>query len=452
MINFGHTNNKLMDIPKLNPDQKRVVIIGAGFAGLKLAKDLSSKLFQVVLIDKNNYHQFQPLMYQVATSGLEPSSICFPLRKIFHGKQNIFIRIAEVEFISTKHQIIETNLGEVEYDYLVLSYGAVTNYFNNKTIEENAFSMKSVSDALLLRNSLLQNYEKALVAQTERERESLLNVVVVGGGPTGVELAGAIAEMKQKILPKDYAEINFHQMHIYLLEASSRLLNGMSDKSGEAVKAYLNKLGVEVKTGTAVQDYDGSTVKLATGQSINSNCLIWATGVKGLKIKGLPDTSFASNDRILVDKFNFVLDTKNIFAIGDIALMKTSDFPKGHPQVAQAAIQQAELLAKNLKAINTKGLLEEFQYQDKGSMATVGHNLAVAEIGKIKLKGFMAWAIWMLIHLLAIIGIKNRLIILLNWTWQYFTYDPSLRLIIKPKEQSKEKIRMPNASFVVAKP
>jgi len=439
MIISGPLKIKNMDLPKVNKNQKRVVIVGAGFAGLNLAKKLPSKLFQVVLLDRNNYHQFQPLLYQVATSGLEPSSICFPLRKIFHGRTNIFIRIAEVELISPEDKCIRTNMGDIEYDYLVLAYGAITNYFNNSTLEENAFPMKSVSEALLLRNTLLQNYEQALTAETEEERDALLNVVVVGGGPTGVELAGAIAEMKQKILPKDYAELNFKNMHIYLLEASPNLLNGMNAASGSAVRSYLQKLGVEVKTGAAVKDYDGVKTILANGEIIYSSCLIWAAGVKGSVIKGLPSSAIAPNDRILVDQYNYVKGESNIFAIGDIALMESKQFPKGHPQVAQVAIQQAEILAKNLKNLSLNGPLLKFQYKEKGRLATVGRNLAVAELGRLNLKGFFAWFIWMLVHLMSIIGIKNRMFILLNWIWQYFTYDPSLRLIIKPKEKTRGK-------------
>lgn len=427
-----------MDIPDKYGNQKRVVIVGAGFAGLTLAKKLSLKYFQVILIDKNNYHQFQPLLYQVATSGLEPSSISFPLRKIFQQKRNIFIRMTQVNAVSPETKMVHTDIGDVEYDYLVLAQGATTNYFNNDQLQKNAYSMKSVSEALLLRNTLLQNYELALNAENKEQRSSLLNVVIVGGGPTGVELAGAIAEMKKKILPKDYVEINFGHMHIHLLEAAPRLLNGMSSQSGNTVVEYLNGLGVEVQTNTAVKDYDGETISLNNGKTIHSRCLIWAAGVKGVSIPGIPTGSAAANNRILVNQYNLVKDLPRVYAIGDIALMQDKLLPKGHPQVAQVAIQQARLLAKNLQKIESGKPLIAFQYKDKGSLATVGRNLALAEIGKLKLKGFVAWFVWMLVHLMSIIGIKNRLFVLINWMWQYITYDQSLRLIIRPSDKKNE--------------
>ena len=427
-----------MDIPDKHDKQKRVVIVGAGFAGLTLAKKLAAKFFQVILIDKNNYHQFQPLLYQVATSGLEPSSISFPLRKIFQKRRNVFIRMTKVSSISPETKTVHTEIGDVDYDYLVLAHGATTNFYNNRQLQENAFSMKSVSEALLLRNSLLQNYEQALNAENEEKRSSFLNVVIVGGGPTGVELAGAIAEMKKKILPKDYSELNFRQMHIHLLEAAPRLLNGMSESSGKTVVDYLEQLGVEVHSSTAVKDYDGERVSLSNGKIINSHCLIWAAGVKGVAIPGIPQKSIAANNRLFVDQYNKVRDSEDIYAIGDIALMQNDAWTKGHPQVAQVAIQQAVLLAKNLENAQAGKSLKPFQYNDKGSLATVGRNLALAEIGKIKLKGFVAWFVWMAVHLMSIIGVKNRLFILINWMWLYLTYDQSLRLIIKPTFKNNE--------------
>lgn len=424
-----------MDLPVLKPKQKRVVIIGAGFGGIKLAKKLSHKHFQVIIIDRNNYHQFQPLLYQVATSGLEPSSISFPLRKIFQEYKNVFIRIAEAESIDTENQRVLTSIGDIPYDYLVLAQGATTNFFNNAKIQEHAYPMKSVSESLLLRNTLLQNYERSLIVSTEEEKEALLNVVIVGGGPTGVELAGAIAEMKNNILPKDYSEINFKRMKIYLIEASPRLLGALSDKSAERVEKYLNNMDVEVLTSTSVQDYDGTTVSLGNGGQLKSNCLIWAAGVKAFVIPGIPQSSLAPNGRILVNEYNEVAGLSGVFAIGDAALMQTESYPKGHPQVAPVAMQQADLLAKNLVSIKESQPQKAFEYHDKGSMATVGRNKAVAEIGKLKLTGFFAWLTWMAVHLMSIIGVKNRLVVLLNWMWQYFTYDQSLRLIIKAEEK-----------------
>jgi NADH dehydrogenase len=419
-------------------NQKRVVIVGAGFAGLTLAKKLSPKYFQVILLDKNNYHQFQPLLYQVATAGLEPSSISFPLRKIFQKRKNVFIRIAEVTSVNVENNHLHTSIGDIRYDYLVLANGSETNFFGMDDLQQNAFSMKSVSEALLLRNTLLQNYEQALTSHNEEEKSALLNIVVVGGGPTGVELAGAIAEMKNKILPKDYPELNFGQMNVHLMEAAPRLLNGMNEASGKTVEQYLADLGVHVHTATSVKNYNGHTVLLQNGNSLFSRCLIWAAGVKGSSIEGLPQTSVLPNKRVLVDDFNRVIGLQNVFALGDLASMKTGLFLKGHPQVAPVAMQQAVQLAINLKNEQKKIEMKPFVYRDKGSMATVGRNLAVAELGKIKMKGFMAWFVWMAVHLMSIIGVKNRLFILINWIWQYVTYDQSLRLIIRPTEKKSK--------------
>ncbi len=427
-----------MDIPFTTKKQKRVLIVGAGFAGLTLARKLSATYFQVVLLDKNNYHQFQPLLYQVATAGLEPSSISFPLRKVFQSKRNVFIRVAEVKTILPEACEIITNVGIIPYDYLVLANGADTNFFGNENLRQYGYSMKSVSEALLIRNTLLQNYEQALVTSNEDERTALLNIVVVGGGPTGVELAGAIAEMKNKLLPKDYPELNFDSMKIYLLEAAEGLLGGMSHSSGQTVKKYLETLGVTVNTGTSVKDYNGETVFLNDKTTLTSKCLIWAAGVKGVPIPGISQDVILPNNRIKVDGYNRVLYHQGIFALGDLASMVSKDTPRGHPQVAPVAMQQATLLAKNLECLLTAQPLTSFVYNDQGSMATVGRNLAVAEMGKLKLRGFIAWATWMFIHLMSVIGVKNRLFIFINWMWQYITYDQSLRLIIRPTEKKKE--------------
>ena len=347
-----------MDIPHKNSIQKRVVIVGAGFAGLTLAKKLSSKYFQVILIDKNNYHQFQPLLYQVATSGLEPSSISFPLRKIFQHYKNVYIRIAEVKNIHPEENFIETSIGNVDFDYLVLAQGAETNYFNNQSLQQNSFSMKSVAEALYLRNTLLQNFEQALISNSKNEIEALLHIVIVGGGPTGVELAGAIAEMKNNILPKDYPELDFKQMNIVLIEASSRLLGGMSVQSGKEAQQYLEALGVKLQMNTSVNNYDGNSAALSNGTILYSRCLVWAAGVKGMPLKGLPASSVLPNNRIRVDAFNRIPGMANAFAIGDVALMQGEQSPKGHPQVAPVAIQQAALLAKNLENVVSQKEIE----------------------------------------------------------------------------------------------
>lgn len=423
-----------MNLSNQNKNQKRVVIIGAGFAGIKLARKLSEKEFQVILVDKNNYHQFQPLLYQVATGGLEPSSISFPLRKIFKSYDNVSVRLSEVLEIKPEIQTIETTSGNITYDILVLAQGATTNFFNNKNIQANAYSMKSVSESLFLRNTLLENYEKATTTDISI-RKSLLNVVIVGGGPTGVELAGTIAEMRNKTLPKDYPELNFGQMQVYLIEASSKLLSAMTDSSSVKVVEYLKNMGVQVITNQAVKNYDGEIALLNDDTELKTKCLIWAAGVKGLSIPGIPSSAVALNERVFVNEFNEVRGLSNAFAIGDIALMETLAYPKGHPQVAPVAMQQAELLAINLLAKEHNKPMTAFVYHNKGTMATVGKNKAVVEVGKIKVHGYFAWAVWMFVHLMSIIGIKNRIFILLNWMWHYFSYDSSLRLIIKPKVQ-----------------
>jgi len=421
------------NIPESN--QKRVVIVGAGFGGLALAQELSGSDFQVVLIDKNNYHQFQPLFYQVATAGLEPSSISFPLRKIFHSKKNVLIRVTDVIQILSGTNEVETGLGLINYDFLVLATGADTNFFGQKNIEANAIPMKSVSEALYLRNTLLQNFEKALTTSDADEKAGLLNIVVVGGGPTGVEVAGTLEEMRTTVLPKDFPEIDFNQMRIYLMEGSPKLLAAMSEGASKKAKEFLEKLGVIVQTGTVVKDFDGKTVVLSDGKTIRSNTLIWAAGIKPNVLNGLREDVIVKGGRIKVDSFNKVDGYANIYAIGDLCAMPSEKYPNGHPQMAQPAMQQGARLGKNLVNLVKKQPLVPFSYTDLGSMATVGRNLAVADLPFIKLQGFFAWLIWMFIHLMSIVGVKNRLLIFINWCWNYITYDQSLRLIIRPREK-----------------
>ena len=429
-----------MEIPGKLSTQQRVVIVGAGFAGLTLAKKLSPAYFQVILIDKNNYHQFQPLLYQVATAGLEPNSISFPLRKVFQKKKNVFIRIAEVIAVHPGDKKIITSTGEVDYDFLVLAHGAATNYFGMQDIAHHSFSMKSVSEALLLRNTLLQNYEQALITGNKQEKAALLNIVIVGGGPTGVELAGAIAEMKAQILPRDYPELNFNNMNIHIIEAAPRLLNGMSSESAARVKSYLKKLRVKVHTGISVKSYDGYTVTLSNQATLYSYCLIWAAGVKGNVLRGIPAENLLPDHRIDVDEFNRLKTHRHIFALGDVARMQTNANPKGYPQVAPVAMQQAVQLAVNLQRVIGQKEMKPFTYRDKGAMAIVGRNRAVAEAAGVKLRGFVAWMAWLMVHLMSIIGVKNRLLILVNWMWQYITYDQSLRLIIRSSERKNKSI------------
>jgi NADH dehydrogenase len=417
--------------------RKRVVIIGGGFGGLKLARLLAESEFEIVLIDKNNYHQFQPLFYQVATAGLEPSAIAFPFRKAFQGNKRMHIRITEVSSVNSKENYITTSIGRINYDFLVLAMGADTNFFGNERIMANAMPMKSVSEALGIRNRILENYELALGTEDKEEQKALMNIVVVGGGPTGVEVSGTLAEMKKHILPKDYPELNFDYMQVSLVESSPRVLNSMSDHASTKARAYLEKLGVHIRTGTRVKDYDGKTVSLSDGSELYTRMLVWAAGVAGNKLQGIPAEVLTPNNRIKVDRYNKVEGFENIFAIGDIAYMTEEAYPNGHPMVAQPAMQQAENLAKNLKNIINKKPLTQFHYKDLGSMATVGKNLAVVDLPRIKFQGFFAWLVWMFIHLMSIAGMKNRLLIFINWAWNYITYDQSLRLIIRPKNDRK---------------
>lgn len=421
----------LANIPKT--DKKRVVIVGNGFAGLKLMRKIGSDGFQIVMLDKNNFHQFQPLLYQVATAGLEPSAISFPIRKILQNEKDMHFRIAELtEIVHEKKEII-TNIGYLKYDYLVLAIGANTNFFGQQNIERHALSMKTASDAILIRNTILENFEKALLETDQDKINEYLNIVLVGGGPTGVELAGALAEMKKYIFPKDYPELDLSKMRIVLFEASSGLLAGMSSESAARSLKYLNKLGVEVQLNTRVVDFNGSCLKLFDGNTISTKTVIWAAGVKANSVKGLTADMFGRGNRIRVDRYNRVLTYKNIYALGDLCIMETPKYPNGHPQVAQVAIQQSIFLADNLHRLKAGKAAKEFEYVDKGSMATIGRNLAVADLPFAKLKGFLAWVLWSFVHLFMIVGVKNRLSTFLNWSFNYFTYDQSLRLLIKPK-------------------
>jgi NADH:ubiquinone reductase (H+-translocating) len=415
----------------------KVVIVGAGFGGLRLARKLNNKAgFDVTLIDRFNYHQFQPLFYQVATAGLDASNISFPLRKVFQKSKNVRIRLATLEQVVPAENKIVTDTEEISYDALVIATGADTNFFGNTQIADNAFPMKSTVEALQLRYRLLQNFEKALTITDADELQRLMNIVIVGGGPTGVELAGAVAEMKKYVLPKDYPELDFDKMNIYLLEGAGKTLAAMSEKSSAKSQKYLERLGVKVLTNTLLEGYDGNEVLLKEGKRIISNTVIWAAGIKGNIPDGFDKTLIARGNRIKTDRHCKVMGHDNIYAIGDIAYMETPKYPSSHPQVAPVAMQQADLLAGNLKLIERKSNPDkqyEFEYKDKGSMATVGRNLAVVDVPKPKLHfgGFMAWMIWMGLHLMLILGVKNRFFVFSNWLYNYITYDQNLRLIFK---------------------
>lgn len=422
----------------------KVVIVGAGFAGLRLARKLNDKPgFEILLIDKFNYHQFQPLFYQVATAALDASNISFPLRKAFQKSKNVRIRVEEVKQVVFDENKIITESEEISYAILVLATGANTNFFGNQNVAVNAFPMKSTVEALQIRHRLVQNFEDALLAKDPLQLQKLLNIVVVGGGPTGVEVSGALAEMKKYVLPKDYPELDFSKMNIYLLEGGDRTLATMSEKSSEDSCRYLKKLGVTVMTNTLVKDYDGEQIYLADGKIIFTATVIWAAGIKGNVPKGIDPSLVVKGNRIKVDRHNKMEGADNIYVLGDLAYMETPKYPKGHPQVASVAIAHADTLAENLKRMERKSNeLYEFEYHDKGSMATVGRNLAVVDIPKPKLHfdGFFAWFIWMSLHLFLILGVKNRIIIFINWMYSYFTYDQSLRLIFKEFYRPKKTI------------
>lgn len=414
----------------------KVVIIGAGFGGLRLARKLNNRPgFDVLLVDRFNYHQFQPLFYQVATAALDASNISFPLRKAFHHSKNVRIRVEEVKQVVPSENKIITDTEEIGYDVLVLAMGADTNFFGNKNMMENAFPMKSTVEALQIRHRLIQNFEDAVITKTPEDLERLMNIVIVGGGPTGVEVSGALAEMRKYVLPRDYPELDFKKMHIYLLEGSDRTLASMSAKSSADSSRYLTKkFGVIIRKKTVVKDYDGQNVLLSDGSTIPAAMVIWAAGVRGNVPEGIDKSLVVKGDRIKVNRQNLVEGMTNIYAIGDLAYMETGLWPHGHPQLASVAIQQATLLADNLKRIERKATrFYDYEYNDKGSLATVGRNKAVVDLPKPKLhfKGFFAWFIWMSLHLFLILGVKNRLMIFINWIYNYFTYDPNLRLLFK---------------------
>ena len=425
----------------------RVVIAGGGFAGLKLAQDLDARLFQIVLIDHHNYHQFPPLIYQVASSGLEPSSIAFPFRAAFRRKKNFVFRLANVIGVAPERKCLLTSVGEVEYDYLVLACGGTTNFFGNEQIARHSLPMKTLYESMNLRNVLLQNIEKALVSDSPEAREALLTVAIVGGGPSGVEIAGALAEMKRYVLPKDYPYLETEQFKIHLIDASPRLLMAMSEKSSATATKGLEAMGVEIHHQTMVTDYDGKTLTLGDGTKMNTRTVIWVSGIVANTLEGLSPEAMGRGKRLLVDGHNELLGYPGIFALGDQCLM-TADpaYPQGHPQMAQVAIQQAVLLAKNLKAREEGREEKTFHYRDLGSMATIGRNRAVAEIGKAKWGGFTAWILWLVVHLRSILSVRNKVIVLLNWVWNYATYDRSLRLILKrhvpvePYEARRERL------------
>jgi NADH:ubiquinone reductase (H+-translocating) len=421
----------MINIPR--NEKKRVVIAGCGFAGLTLARKLKRSGCQVVIIDKHNYHQFPPLFYQVASAGLEAASILFPLRKIFQNYKDYYIRKTEVVAVDPSIKQLVTTAGEIDYDFLVLAYGATNSFFGSKEMEEHTKGMKTIAEVLDLRNTLLMNLENSLISQSEEEQKMNLNVVIIGGGPSGVEIAGALSEMNRFIVPKDYPELKERKENIYLIEATGRVLNSMSEKSSEKAREFLESLGVKVLTNTLASGCDDKSVSLSTGEKIATSLIIWTAGIRGNHIEGLNKECYAKSNRIIVDRYCRVKSHDDIFALGDIAFMTEEKYPNGHPQVAQVAIQQAQLLARNINKTLHKKPMKEFRYRDLGTMATVGKHLAVVELPYIRFHGIFAWFVWMFIHLMSIIGVRNRLIIFINWSWKYFTYDQSTRLLLRPK-------------------
>jgi NADH:ubiquinone reductase (H+-translocating) len=428
----------LIDIP--NKKKARVVIIGGGFGGIQIAKMFRKKDIQVVIVDKNNYHTFQPLMYQVATSALEAESIAYPIRKIFNKAKNIYFRLGEVTNVDHERKVIEFGDDTLEYDYLVIATGAKTNYFGNEGLTISAMPMKSILESLDLRTMLLQNLEHALLINNERKKQGMMNVVIAGAGPTGVELAGALGELKRKVFPKDYPELDLTKMNIYLVQSGDRVLPMLSPKSSLKAKKYLEKLGVEVVLNTRVLDYFGDYVQTDTGQDIIAKTLIWTAGVTGNPVGGVPVECISRAGRIMVDEFNQVKGLKDVYAIGDVACMQTKDYPNGHPQVAPAAMQQGALLGKNIvgKVFYNKPF-KPFKYKDKGAMATVGKNKALVEMGKLRIGGAMAWFIWMVVHLLSLVGFRNKVVTMFNWIKNYFNSDRGMRLIITQFDLQEEK-------------
>ncbi|MEL6557595.1 MAG: NAD(P)/FAD-dependent oxidoreductase [Bacteroidota bacterium] len=416
-----------MNIPESN--KKRIVIIGGGFAGLTLGKKLRKSDYQVILIDRNNFHTFQPLLYQVATAGLEPDSITYPIRKVFQKYPDFYFRMAEVEQIDADQKTVQTNLGNISYDYLVIATGARSNFFGNDQVKNYSMPMKSIRHALDLRSLLLQNFEDALVTKSEEEREKLMNVVIVGAGPTGVELAGALAELKTRVLPSDYPDLDVSKMKIVLIDGADRVLPAMSEDASRESEKFLTELGVEIKLNLFVNNYDGHIIDTSKGD-IPARTLIWSAGVFGNPIAGI--TMENKSGRYDIDEYFRVKGVEDVYALGDVASIVSEETPAGHPMLASVAVQQGEFLAKNFRNLLIDKEQVPFKYNDKGSMATIGKNKAVADLPGFKTQGMFAWYVWMFVHLILLIGFRNRLVAFMNWVWAYITYDTGVRLIIRP--------------------
>ncbi len=420
-----------MNIP--NSTLPRIVIIGGGFAGIALAKKLKNKKVQVVLLDKHNYHNFQPLMYQVATGGLEAGSIAYPIRKVIQEYDDFYFRLTNVEEIDTKNKKVIAEIGELSYDYLVIATGSKTNYFGNKEMERNSMAMKTIPQSLNIRSLILENFEQAVLTKDVAEQNSLINFVLVGGGPTGVELSGALAEMKKAILQKDYPDLDIAKMQINLIQSGDRILNTMSEKSSAAAENFLTNLGVKIWKNVRVTNYNGRTITTNSDMIFDTATVIWTAGVQGAIVAGLDSKSLVEKvERIRVNEFNQVLGYSDIFALGDIASMESEAYPQGHPMMAQPALQQGRLLGENLLKLIQNKPMKAFEYNDKGSMATIGRNKAVVDLPHYHFSGVFAWFVWMFVHLFSLIGFKNKAVVFLNWVYNYIRFDREGRLIIRP--------------------
>lgn len=424
-----------MNIPDKN--KPRIVVIGAGFAGLQIAKNIDTDAYQLVLIDKNNFHTFQPLLYQVATSGLEPDSIAYPIRKILNTKQNSYFRLASVGSIDTEKSIIFSDIGELKYDYLIIASGAKNNYFDNDLIKYNSISMKSLEDSLNLRSKILGNFERALNTNDLNKRKELMNVVIVGAGPTGVELAGAIAELRNKVLPKDFPDLDFRLMEINLIEAAPRVLSGMNEESSNKANSYLNKLGINVWTDTFVKSYENNLVK-TSNIDFHTDTLVWSAGVKGNFPDGILHEQITKNNRIKTDEYCRVFSYDNIFAVGDASNFITNDSNEGLPMMGSVAMQQGKYLAEYFNNKSKNKETKPFAYNDKGTMATIGRNKAVVELSNFSFQGIFAWLVWMFVHLMLLVGFRNRVVVLINWTWNYIKFNNGLRLIVRPFQKKSK--------------
>ena len=422
-----------LNIPVL--DIPRIVIVGGGFAGLKLAKGINSKYYQTVLVDKNNYHTFQPLMYQVASSGLEPDSIAYPLRKVFKSKKRFHFRMADVLKVDEQSKTLHTSIGDIGYDILVIATGADSNFFGMENVQKHSMPMKNLVESLNLRSHILRNFEKALNTKDLSEQEALMSFVIVGGGPTGVELAGALAELKKQVLPSDYPDLDIRRMQIHIVEAADRLLAAMSETSSDKTEKFLKKMGVNVWLSTQVKDYDGTTV-ITNQQTFNSKTLVWAAGVKGCPVDGL-DATMARGNRLVTDEFNLIKEKDDIYSIGDVSLIQTAENEKGHAMLASVAGQQGAQLANNLNRKAKGQEMKPFVYKDKGTMATIGRNLAVVDLPFLSFSGLFAWLTWMFVHLMLLVDYRSRLVVFINWAWSYVNYDKGTRLIVREKGDSQ---------------